>query len=113
MIRRKRRLVDDTADGPYESAAETTEAKGPKKGIKKDGRHLFVSTVFLAQGFLKVFTTHQGFHLKEKTSKPCGFKVFHGAAGRIRTADLILTNCRRAFRPLLHKAFRQFFIQKG
>ena len=38
-IRRKRRLTDDVADGPYEYAAETIEAEGPKKDIKKDGRH--------------------------------------------------------------------------
>ena len=40
-------------------------------------------------------------------------RFFCGAAGQIRTADLILTNCRRAFQPLLFKAFRQFFVQKG
>ena len=39
--------------------------------------------------------------------------ILYGAAGQIRTADLILTNCRRAFQPLLFKAFRQFFVQKG
>ena len=39
--------------------------------------------------------------------------TLYGAAGQIRTADLILTNCRRAFQPLLFKAFRQFFVQKG
>ncbi|WP_443665632.1 helix-turn-helix domain-containing protein [Dysosmobacter sp.] len=38
-IRRKRRLTNDVADGPYEYAAETIEADGPKKDIKKDGRH--------------------------------------------------------------------------
>ena len=38
--------------------------------------------------------------------------TLYGAAGQIRTADLILTNCRRAFQPLLHKAFRRFFVQK-
>lgn len=30
-IRRKRRLTNDVADGPYEYAAETIEAEGPKK----------------------------------------------------------------------------------
>lgn len=35
-----------------------------------------MSTVFLAQGFLKVFDIPQSFHLKEKTSKPCGSKAF-------------------------------------
>ena len=39
VIRRKRRLTNDTADGPYEYADETIEAAGPKKDIKKDGRH--------------------------------------------------------------------------
>lgn len=38
-IRRKRRLAEDTANEPYEYAAETIEAEGPKKEIKKDGRH--------------------------------------------------------------------------
>ena len=39
--------------------------------------------------------------------------TLYGAAGQIRTADLILTNHRRAFQPLLYKALRRFFIQKG
>ena len=50
---------------------------------------------------------------QKKTPETIGFQVLVGAAGRIRTADLILTNCRRAFQPLLHKAFRRFFVQKG
>ena len=50
---------------------------------------------------------------QKKTPETIGFQVLFGAAGRIRTADLILTNCRRAFQPLLFKAFRQFFVQKG
>ena len=47
------------------------------------------------------------------------FSVLHlssthfGAAGQIRTADLILTKRRRAFQPLQYKAFRRFFVQKG
>ena len=52
-------------------------------------------------------------HCVPMNMNPCGFKTFNGAAGQIRTADLILTNCRRAFQPLLFKAFRQFFVQKG
>ena len=48
----------------------------------------------------------------KKHRKP-KFSMLFGAAGQIRTADLILTNCRRAFQPLLFKAFRQFFVQKG
>jgi hypothetical protein len=39
--------------------------------------------------------------------------MLFGAAGQIRTADLILTNHRRAFQPLLYKALRRFFAQKG
>ena len=39
--------------------------------------------------------------------------TLYGAAGQIRTADLILTNHRRAFQPLLYKALRRFFVQKG
>ena len=38
--------------------------------------------------------------------------VHFGAAGQIRTADLILTNHRRAFQPLLYKALRRFFCPK-
>ena len=51
-----------------------------------------------------VFTTKK--HRKPK------FSMLSGAAGRIRTADLILTNCRRAFHPLLYKAFRRFLSKK-
>ena len=50
---------------------------------------------------------------QKKTPEIRRFQVLFGAAGQIRTADLILTNCRRAFQPLLFKAFRQFFVQKG
>ena len=45
------------------------------------------------------------------TVETTGFLL--GAAGQIRTADLILTNHRRAFQPLLYKALRRFFVQKG
>ena len=41
------------------------------------------------------------------------FQGFSGAAGRIRTADLIRTKCLKAFHPLPCKAFRCFFLQKG
>ena len=54
-----------------------------------------------------------------KTPHFCAaFSVLHlssthfGAAGQIRTADLILTNHRRAFQPLLYKALRRFFCPK-
>ncbi len=50
---------------------------------------------------------------KRKRQKFANFWCCSGAAGQIRTADLILTNCRRDFHPLLHKVFRQFFVQKG
>ena len=39
-------------------------------------------------------------------------RLFCGAAGQIRTADLILTKSRRAFQPLLYKAFRRVFCPK-
>ena len=61
--------------------------------------HILTHTIF------SVFATKK--HRKPK------FSMLFGAAGQIRTADLILTNCRRAFQPLLFKAFRQFFVQKG
>ena len=38
--------------------------------------------------------------------------MFSGAAGRIRTADLILTNWLGAFQPLRFNAFRAFLLQK-
>ena len=62
-------------------------------------------THILTHTFFGVFATKK--HRKPK------FSMLFGAAGQIRTADLILTNCRRAFQPLLFKAFRQFFVQKG
>ena len=61
--------------------------------------HILTHTIF------SIFATKK--HRKPK------FSMLFGAAGQIRTADLILTNCRRAFQPLLFKAFRQFFVQKG
>ena len=48
-----------------------------------------------------------------KKHRKLRFSMLFGAAGQIRTADLILTNHRRAFQPLLYKALRRFFVQKG
>ena len=62
-------------------------------------------THILTHTFFSIFAT--------KSIENRSFRCFFGAAGQIRTADLILTNCRRAFQPLLFKAFRQFFVQKG
>ena len=56
--------------------------------------------------------TISGVFATKKHRKP-KFSMLFGAAGQIRTADLILTNCRRAFQPLLYKALRRFFVQKG
>ena len=52
-----------------------------------------MSTVFLAQGFLKVFVVPQGFHLvkKKKPRNHVVSRFFCGAADQIRTGDLILT----------------------
>ena len=61
--------------------------------------HILTHTIF------SVFATKK--HQKPK------FSMLFGAAGQIRTADLILTNHRRAFQPLLYKALRRFFVQKG
>jgi hypothetical protein len=61
--------------------------------------HILTHTIF------SVFATKK--HRKPK------FSMLFGAAGQIRTADLILTNHRRAFQPLLYKALRRFFAQKG
>ena len=40
------------------------------------------------------------------------FQGFSGAAGRIRTADLILTNCLKAPKVLLSSAFGAFLFQR-
>ena len=61
--------------------------------------HILTHTIF------SVFATKK--HQKPK------FSMLFGAAGQIRTADLILTNHRRAFQPLQYKAFQRFFVQKG
>ena len=50
---------------------------------------------------------------KRKHPKSEDFRCCSGAADQIRTGDLILTNYRRAFQPLLYKALRRFFVQKG
>ena len=50
--------------------------------------------------------------IKIGTLKPLRFKGSSGAAGRIRTADLILTNWLGAFQPLISNAFRPFLLQK-
>ena len=50
--------------------------------------------------------------IKRKHPKSEDFRRCSGAAGQIRTADLILTNHRRAFQPLLYKALRRFLSKK-
>ena len=55
----------------------------------------------------------KSFQNQKKTPEIRRFQVFFGAADQIRTGDLILTNHRRAFQPLLYKALRRFFVQKG
>ena len=49
---------------------------------------------------------------QKKTPEIRRFQVFFGAADQIRTGDLILTNHRRAFQPLLYKALRRYFCPK-
>ena len=68
-------------------------------GVGQQLTHILTRTIF------GVFAT-------KKHRKP-EFSMLFGAAGQIRTADLILTNHRRAFQPLLYKALRRFFVQKG
>ena len=60
--------------------------------------HILTHTIF------SIFATKK--HRKPK------FSMLFGAAGQIRTADLILTNHRRAFQPLLYKALRRFLSKK-
>ncbi len=67
-------------------------------GVGQCLTHILTHTVF------SVFTTKK--HRKPK------FSVLFGAAGQIRTADLILTNHHRAFQPLLYKALRHFLSKK-
>ena len=54
--------------------------------------------------FFSIFAT--------KSIENRSFRCFFGAAGQIRTADLILTKRRRAFHPLLYKALRRFLSKK-
>jgi len=68
-------------------------------GVGQQLTHILARTIF------GVFATKK--HRKPK------FSMLFGAAGQIRTADLILTKRRRAFQPLQYKAFQRFFVQKG
>ena len=61
-------------------------------------------THILTHTFFSIFAT--------KSIENRSFRCFFGAAGQIRTADLILTNHRRAFQPLLYKALRRFLSKK-
>ena len=67
-------------------------------GVGQCLTHILARTVF-------------GVFAAKKHRKP-KFSMLFGAAGQIRTADLILTNHRRAFQPLLYKAFRRFLSKK-
>ena len=60
--------------------------------------HILTHTIF------SVFATKK--HRKPK------FSMLFGAAGQIRTADLILTNRSKAIQPLLYKAFWAVFCPK-
>ena len=80
---------------------------------------LYANTFSISTMFSMIFSrTRKSEHLrsfaeKEKPRNHYDFKVFYGAAGQIRTADLILTNRSKAIQPLLYKAFGRFFVQKG
>ena len=60
--------------------------------------HILTHTIF------SVFATKK--HRKPK------FSMLFGAAGQIRTADLILTNCRRDFQPCCTRFFGSFLSKK-
>jgi len=68
-------------------------------GVGQRLTHILTHTIF------GIFATKK--HRKPK------FSMLFGAAGQIRTADLILTNRSKAIQPLLYKAFGRFFVQKG
>ena len=59
------------------------------------------------------YRPHNAAQAKKNTQNLTVLGVSYGAADQIRTGDLILTNHRRAFQPLLYKALRRFFVQKG
>nr|WP_326215825.1 hypothetical protein [uncultured Oscillibacter sp.] len=82
--------------------------------------NLLSGTFFSVVSFLRVghgvdrdfLGTSKSNFLQQKTPEIQRFQVFSGAAGRIRTADLILTNWLGAFQPLRSNAFRAFLLQK-
>ena len=72
------------------------------------------TAVFGKEAVLRIINTAKKYEKsKKKAPKPEDLSAFSGAAGRIRTADLILTKCLKAFQPFPCKAFRCFFLQKG
>ena len=88
-------------------------AKPPLRYSLNLSAHFRVWVTVWVRRFAHILThTIFGVFATKKHRKPKSSMLF-GAAGQIRTADLILTKRRRAFQPLQYKAFQRFFVQKG
>ena len=87
-------------------------AKPPLRYSLNLSAHFRVWVTVWVRRFAHILThTIFGVFATKKHRKP-KFSMLFGAAGQIRTADLILTKRRRAFQPLLYKAFRRFLSKK-
>ena len=110
-----------TNDGQLHGASDVSRkrmrntgegAKPPLRYSLNLSAHFRVWVTVWVRRFAHILThTIFGVFATKKHRKP-KFSMLFGAAGQIRTADLILTNHRRAFQPLLYKALRRFFVQK-
>ena len=79
------------SDKPVSHCRNFDPLKAQTQSAEKPGRE-FPCPVFVSNP-MRCFFNGQMAGKKRKPALPCGMAGFSGAAGQIRTADLILTNC--------------------
>ena len=89
----------------------TKESRPPEQTIPEAGFFLSVGSAVVKNN-LRFLIASKSCESQRKTAYSRRNKLFSGAAGRIRTADLILTNCSKAPKVLLSSAFGVFLFQR-
>ena len=91
--------------------AKAKESRPPEQTIPEAGFFLSVGSAVVKNN-LQFLIAQKSCKKRRKTAYFRRNKLFSGAAGRIRTADLILTNCSKAPKVLLSSAFGVFLFQR-
>ena len=96
---------------PQQKGRLTKESRPPEQTIPEAGFFLSVGSAVVKNN-PQFLIASKSCEKQRKTAYFRRNKLFSGAAGRIRTADLILTNCSKAPKVLLSSAFGVFLFQR-